>query len=97
MVIERCHLSQFERFTPDVSYQHVVAELASFPLDVEMRLKSLVVDLPGCPELDVRGVEVDKHRVPLLSPQSGEARHHPPLTCQIFHTKSYNIKHKISR
>ena len=69
MAIERCHLykvpgprlkdvcsyfSQFERFIPDISCQDVVAQLTSLSLNVEMRLESLVVDLPGCPELDVR-------------------------------------------
>ena len=48
------YFSQFERFVPDISCQDVVAELPSFSLNVEVRLESLVVDLPGSPELDVR-------------------------------------------
>ena len=48
------YFGQFERFTPDVSRQYVVAELTSLSLNVEMRLESLIVDLPGCPELDLR-------------------------------------------
>ena len=48
------YFGQFERFPPDVSRQDVVAELTSLSLDVELRLESLVVDLPGSPELDVR-------------------------------------------
>ena len=48
------YFSQFERFIPDVSHQDVVAVLTSLSLNVELRLESLVVDLPGWPELDVR-------------------------------------------